>query len=63
MRAGGRIRVSGWPIFATQPKFLATSMSLDDVIVRATWNPAKKIRPEELGHFSPGAAAEWQSSD
>lgn len=41
-----------------QPKFLATSMSLDHVIVCATWNPGKEIRREELGHFSPGAAAD-----
>ena len=39
-------------------KFLAMGMSLDDVMLRATWNPAKEIRREELGHLSPGAAAD-----
>ena len=39
-------------------KFLAMGMSLDDVILRSTWNPAKEIRHEELGHLSPGALAD-----
>jgi dihydroorotase len=39
-------------------KFLAMGMSVDDVILRATWNPAKQIGHEELGHLSPGAAAD-----
>jgi len=39
-------------------KFLAMGLSLDDVIVRSTWNPAKEIRHEELGHLSPGAIAD-----
>ena len=30
-------------------KFLAMGMSLDDVILRSTWNPAKEIQLEELG--------------
>src|SRR5438093_6510402 len=33
-------------------KFLAMGMSLDDVILRSTWNPAREIRHEELGHLS-----------
>lgn len=36
-------------------KFLAMGMSLDDVIVRSTWNPAKEIRLEELGNLSVGS--------
>jgi dihydroorotase len=36
-------------------KFLALGMSLDDVIVRSTWNPAREIQHEELGHLSVGA--------
>jgi dihydroorotase len=39
-------------------KFLAMGMSLEDVTLRATWNPAKEIRHEELGHLSTGAAAD-----
>jgi dihydroorotase len=39
-------------------KFLALSMSLDDVILRSTWNPAKQIKREDLGHLSVGAVAD-----
>lgn len=39
-------------------KFLAMGMKLDDVILRSTWNPAREIKREELGHLSPGALAD-----
>jgi len=39
-------------------KFLALGMSLDDVVVRSTWNPAREIQHEELGHLSAGAIAD-----
>jgi dihydroorotase len=39
-------------------KMLALGMSLDDVIVRSTWNPAREIQHEELGHLSKGAIAD-----
>jgi dihydroorotase len=39
-------------------KFLALGMSVEDVILRSTWNPAREIRHEELGHLSPGAVAD-----
>lgn len=39
-------------------KFLAMGMSLDDVILRSTWNPAKEIRHEELGNLSVGSVAD-----
>jgi dihydroorotase len=39
-------------------KFLAMGLSLDDVVLRSTWNPAKEIGREELGHLSPGAVAD-----
>jgi dihydroorotase len=39
-------------------KFLAMGMSLDDVIVRSTWNPAKEIKHPELGNLSVGAPAD-----
>ncbi|MFN0122591.1 MAG: amidohydrolase/deacetylase family metallohydrolase [Blastocatellia bacterium] len=39
-------------------KFLAMNMPVDDVILRSTWNPAREIRREELGHLTPGAGAD-----
>ena len=39
-------------------KFLAMGMSIDDVILRSTWNPAREIKREELGHLAPGAVAD-----
>ncbi len=39
-------------------KFLALGMPLPDVIARSTWNPARQIRQETLGHLSVGAAAD-----
>ena len=39
-------------------KFLALGLSLDDVIARSTWNPAREIQHEELGHLSVGAPAD-----
>lgn len=39
-------------------KFLTLGMSLEDVIARSTWEPAKVIQREELGHLSEGAEAD-----
>ena len=39
-------------------KFLNMGMSVDDVIGRSTWNPARQIKREELGHLSVGAIAD-----
>jgi dihydroorotase len=39
-------------------KFLAMGLSLDDVVLRSTWNPAREIKHEELGHLSAGAPAD-----
>jgi dihydroorotase len=39
-------------------KIMALGMSLDDVVLRSTWNPAREIQHEELGHLSPGATAD-----
>jgi len=36
-------------------KFLAMGMSLDEVILRSTWNPAKEIQLEQLGHLAVGS--------
>jgi len=39
-------------------QFLAIGMRLDSVIAAITWNPAREIRHEELGHLSMGAIAD-----
>jgi dihydroorotase len=39
-------------------KFLALGMSLKDVVVRSTWNPAKEIKLEQLGNLSVGTPAD-----
>jgi dihydroorotase len=39
-------------------KFLAMGMSLDDVVVRSTWNPAREIKRTDLGNLSIGAPAD-----
>ena len=39
-------------------KFLAMGMSVDEVIRRSTWNPAREIHREELGNLSVGAPAD-----
>lgn len=39
-------------------KFLNMGMSLDDVVGRSTWNPARIIHREQIGHLSVGAIAD-----
>jgi dihydroorotase len=39
-------------------KFLAMGMSLDQVILRSTWNPAKEVQREDLGNLSVGSPAD-----
>jgi dihydroorotase len=39
-------------------KFLALGVGLDEVVQRATWNPARVIGHEELGHLAVGAPAD-----
>ncbi|MBC7759515.1 MAG: amidohydrolase/deacetylase family metallohydrolase, partial [Phormidesmis sp. FL-bin-119] len=39
-------------------KFLAMGMSIQDVILRSTWNPAQAIKHPELGNLSVGADAD-----
>jgi dihydroorotase len=39
-------------------KFLAMGMSLDDVMARSTWHPAREVGREDLGNLSVGAAAD-----
>lgn len=39
-------------------KFVNMGLSVPDVVLRSTWNPAKQIRREELGHLTVGAVAD-----
>jgi dihydroorotase len=39
-------------------KFLNMGMTLDDVVLRSTWNPARFIHREQIGHLSVGAIAD-----
>ena len=39
-------------------KFLALGLSIEDVVLRSTWNPAKEIQHPELGNLSVGAPAD-----
>lgn len=39
-------------------KFLNIDMSLQDVILRTTWNPARYINREDLGHLTEGSEAD-----
>ncbi len=39
-------------------KFLAMGLTLDDVVAKSTWSPAREIRHEELGNLSVGAFAD-----
>jgi dihydroorotase len=39
-------------------KFLIMGMSLDEVVLRSTWHPAREIKREEFGNLSVGAPAD-----
>lgn len=39
-------------------KFLNMGLTLDDVILRSTWNPAHEIQRDDLGNLSVGAPAD-----
>jgi dihydroorotase len=39
-------------------KFLAMGLTLEDVILRSTWNPAKVIQRPDLGNLSEGSVAD-----
>jgi len=39
-------------------KFLLMGMSVDEVILRATWNPAREIKLDQLGNLSVGSPAD-----
>jgi dihydroorotase len=39
-------------------KLLNLGMTVEDVILRSTWNPAKQIKRQDLGHLTVGAVAD-----
>lgn len=39
-------------------KYLAMGMKMEDIILRATWAPAKAVKREDLGNLTPGAVAD-----
>ncbi len=39
-------------------KYLNIGMSFEEIIFRATWNPAQSLKREDLGHLSEGAVAD-----
>ena len=45
-------------MLSVMSKFLAMGLSMDQVIARSTWNPAREIKQDGLGHLSVGAAAD-----
>ncbi len=45
-------------LLTTMSKFLALGESVDEVIAQSTWNPARQIQREALGHLSVGAIAD-----
>ncbi len=45
-------------IINVMSKFLNMDMSVNEVITKATWNPAKIINREDLGHLSVGTVAD-----
>jgi dihydroorotase len=45
-------------MLTTLSKFINMGMTLDDVILRSTWNPARQIHRDDLGHLSVGAPAD-----
>jgi dihydroorotase len=39
-------------------KFLNMGMNIEDIIFRATWNSARSVKRDDLGHLSEGAVAD-----
>jgi dihydroorotase len=39
-------------------KFMALGLTLEEVILRGTWNPARALKHEELGNLSEGSVAD-----
>jgi dihydroorotase len=45
-------------ILNTMSKFLNMGMTLQDIVLRGSWKPARSIKREDLGHMSEGAVAD-----
>ena len=45
-------------MLSTLSKFINMGMTLEDVVLRATWNAARQIKREDLGHLSVGVPAD-----
>ncbi|HTI12799.1 MAG TPA: amidohydrolase/deacetylase family metallohydrolase [Puia sp.] len=52
------VNLSMKDLLSIMSKFMAMGMDLDSVIQSVTWNPAREIKREELGHLSVGAVAD-----
>lgn len=52
------INTSVKDMLSVMNKFLALGMPLDRLIRCSTWNPAREIRQEQIGHLSVGAPAD-----
>jgi dihydroorotase len=55
---GGSMNTAMKDMLNLMSKFMAMGMSLEDVILRSTWNPAKEIHQEQLGNLSVGSPAD-----
>ncbi len=55
---GGSMNTAMKGMINLMGKFMAMGLPLDDVILRSTWNPAREIKREDLGHLSVGAPAD-----
>jgi dihydroorotase len=54
----GSMNTSMKDMLTVMNKFLAMGMSVDEVVRRSTWAPAREIHHEELGNLSVGAPAD-----
>jgi dihydroorotase len=54
----GRMNAGMKDMLNVMSKFLALGLSMDEVIERSTWNSARAIKQEQLGHLSVGASAD-----
>ena len=55
---GGSMNTAMKDMLNLMGKVMAMGMSLEDVIMRSTWIPAKQIRLEQLGNLSVGSPAD-----
>jgi hypothetical protein len=55
---GQKALVYGGHRLNVMSKFLNFGVSVEDVVLRSTWNPVKEIKHEDLGHISVGDSAD-----